>query len=188
MKKILLLYYISILLSSCTEKPQDNPSSHPKPLCSLSEYLLESGYEKIQMEKEKSGHLHLKGKINGVNANFILDTGAGLTIIETKRKNKFKMESKAAESTGTGAGGANLRMENSGKNTIEIGSIKLENHPLTLMNLNHVNNAFISLGIKETDGILGADILSNQEAIIDYNNLILYLKKQKNPADPTGEK
>ncbi|NVJ85063.1 MAG: clan AA aspartic protease [Algoriphagus sp.] len=180
MKKILLPIFLSIFLSNCTEKPKESSFSyHPKQLSSLSEYLLESGYSQIQMEKEKSGHLHLKGKINGVEANFILDTGAGLTIIETKRKNKFKMKSNAAESTGTGAGGANLRIENSKNNTIEIGNIKLENYQLALMTLNHVNTAFTSLGIKETDGIIGADILSDQEAIIDYTNLILYLKNSK---------
>ncbi|TFV93580.1 acid protease [Algoriphagus kandeliae] len=183
MKKILLLCTISILLSNCTEKQKEDISSNLKPIATLSEYLLESGYTKVQMEKEKSGHLHLKGKINGVDANFILDTGAGLTIIETKRKNKFNMESRAAQSTGTGAGGANLRMEDSGNNTIELGSVKIENQKLTLMNLNHVNNAFISLGIKETDGIIGADILSDNEAIIDYNNLILYLKKAEKTAN-----
>ena len=47
------------------------------------------------------------------------------------------------------------------------------------MNLDHVNNAFKSLGIKETDGVIGADILSDRKAIIDYTNLILYLKRRE---------
>ena len=45
------------------------------------------------------------------------------------------------------------------------------------MNLNHVNNAFILMGLKEVDGVIGADILTSNKAIIDYTNLTLYMKK-----------
>ena len=45
------------------------------------------------------------------------------------------------------------------------------------MNLDHVNNAFNSMGLKEVDGVIGADILSSNKGIIDYTNLTLYLKK-----------
>ena len=87
------------------------------------------------------------------------------------------MESKDSEKIGAGAGGSSIQMEDSENNTIVIGDITIENQSLKLMNLDHVNNAFKSIGIKETDGVIGADILTDREAIIDYSNLILYLKK-----------
>ena len=45
------------------------------------------------------------------------------------------------------------------------------------MNLDHVNSAFESMGLEKVDGVIGADILTNYNAIIDYKNLTLYLKK-----------
>jgi hypothetical protein len=45
------------------------------------------------------------------------------------------------------------------------------------MKLDHVNKAFTSMGLKEVDGVIGADILTENKAIIDYSNLILYLRK-----------
>lgn len=45
------------------------------------------------------------------------------------------------------------------------------------MNLDHVNNAFKKVGIAEIDGVIGADILIRGKAVIDYEKLILYLKK-----------
>ncbi len=44
------------------------------------------------------------------------------------------------------------------------------------MPLDHINNAFKQMGIEEVDGVIGADILTTGKAIIDYANLILYLK------------
>ena len=44
-----------------------------------------------------SGHLHLFGQLNGVDGNFVLDTGAGATVIEKKNKEKFGMQTKATE-------------------------------------------------------------------------------------------
>jgi len=45
------------------------------------------------------------------------------------------------------------------------------------MSLDHVNQAFASIGVEEIDGVIGADILEYKNAVIDYKNLILYLKK-----------
>jgi hypothetical protein len=45
------------------------------------------------------------------------------------------------------------------------------------MNLDHVNDAFESMGLEKIDGVIGADILTNHNAIIDYSNLILFLKE-----------
>ena len=45
-----------------------------------------------------------------------------------------------------------------------------------LMSLNHVNNAFERFGLKKVDGVIGADILTSNKAIIDYVDLSLYLK------------
>ena len=33
-----------------------------------------------------SGHLHIVGELNGIKGNFILDTGAGATVVEEKIK------------------------------------------------------------------------------------------------------
>ena len=45
-----------------------------------------------------------------------------------------------------------------------------------LMNLDHVNHSFKKMGHEAIDGVIGADILTERRAIIDYYNQILYLK------------
>ena len=69
--------------------------------------------------------------------------------------------------------GLDLSFNSMGK----IGKLEMPKFLLYVMNLNHVNNAFILMGLKEVDGVIGADILTSNKAIIDYTNLTLYMKK-----------
>ena len=73
----LTLLFISVLLGSCTDKKETESFN-------LEQQLLKADYIKLQMEKMPSGHLHIVGELNGIKGNFILDTGAGATVIEEK--------------------------------------------------------------------------------------------------------
>ena len=48
-----------------------------------------------------------------------------------------------------------------------------------LFDLIHVNTALTQHGVKEVHGIIGADVLDKGKAVIDYDKLVLYLKKPK---------
>ena len=76
------ILFVSILLATCSGK---------KETFNLEKQLSKADYVKLKMKKMPSGHLHLLGKLNGINGNFILDTGAGATVIEEKNKGKFKL-------------------------------------------------------------------------------------------------
>lgn len=176
MKKIAVPVFCLIILlvmNSCSGKQR--LSSSPRTF-DLGESLLQEGYAKIQLKKLISGHLQFSGEINSINGVFILDTGAGRTVIEEKQKEKFKLTAEALNGAAVGAGGANLAIQNSKNNSFVLGNLLLTNVELILMNLDHINGAFEQLGIEKVDGIIGADILTTQKAIIDYVNLIVYLK------------
>ena len=76
---------------------------------SLENYLTKDGYVRLEMKKTPSGHLHLFGQLNGVDGNFILDTGAGATVIEEKNIKKFHLQTEIADEQATGAGGESSR-------------------------------------------------------------------------------
>ena len=167
---ILTLLFISVLLGSCTDKKETESFN-------LEQQLLKADYSKLQMEKMPSGHLHIVGELNGIKGNFILDTGAGATVIEEKNREKFNMSAEESEEEATGAGGTNIQMQASDDNNFTFDTFKINDFNLLLMNLDHVNDAFESMGLEKIDGVIGADILTNHNAIIDYSNLILFLKE-----------
>jgi len=179
MKKIILLFLISGLLFSCsTTKTTSKVEqiNNVKPI-NLEQFLTENnGYIKIPLSKMASGHLHLNVFINGIEGSFILDTGAGATVIDPKQQKKFNMKTQESERLGAGAGGQ-TRLQQSLDNSFKIGKLEIPKFLLYVMNLDHVNNAFASMGLKKIDGVIGADVLTSNKGIIDYSNLILYLKK-----------
>jgi len=143
----------------------------------LAHLLLSQGYVPIHMKKESSGHLHLQAILNGESGDFILDTGAGGTVIEISKQEKFGMSQRETEERAAGAGASNLHMQESPGNNLVLDKLELSDRTLVLMDLSHVNAALQQRGIPEVDGVIGADVLTSQKAVIDYANLVLYLQE-----------
>ena len=133
-------------------------------------------YIKIPITKMVTGHLHVDVVLNGVAGEFILDSGAGATVVETSKKDKFGLKAEASEESGAGAGGTQS-LQMAANNTMKIGGLTKQKFDIYIMNLDDVNHALTSMGLKEVDGVIGADILTENKAVIDYANLILYLQK-----------
>jgi len=141
----------------------------------LLEFLEIRNYKPIEIHKYKTGHLYVDIILNGVEGKFILDTDAGKTVIEEKKKKIFEIISCESDKTATGAGGE-MSIQISENNNLKIEHYKIENLQIILMNLDHINNAFKNLGLDEVDGVIGSDILISGKAIIDYTNMVLFLK------------
>lgn len=171
----IVILIVSILLGSCSSKKETEEIKTES--FNLEKQLSKTHYVKLKMKKMHSGHLHIFGKLNGISGNFILDTGAGATVIEEKNKDKFKMSIKDSDDKAVGAGGTNIQMQSSENNNLKFDEIEFSDLNLLLMNLDHINNAFESMGLEKVDGVIGDDILTNYKAIIDYANMSLYLKK-----------
>ncbi len=132
-------------------------------------------YIKIPILKITSGHLLIKAKLNGVEGDFILDTGSGGTVIDISKEDKFKIKIDTLNDEAVGAGGS-LSLQHSVNNTFKLGKLLKKDFEIYVMNLDNVNNALTLMGMNVVDGVIGADILVGNKAIIDYSNLILYLQ------------
>mgnify|MGYP001083439497 CR=1 FL=1 len=143
----------------------------------LRSFLTKEGYIAIKLNKLLIGHLYLEGTLNGVKGKFILDSGAGATVIDETVKDKFKLNTdKGGDIPAAGAGSASLTAKMVAGNTLVLGNYKRGDFSLAVMNLDHVNNALKAVGISPFDGVIGADILSSGKAVIDYATLTLYLQ------------
>jgi len=143
----------------------------------LEGFLTERNYVPIKLEKLKTGHLSLTASVNGISALFVLDTGAGATVLDQKLSDKFNLSMDSSSNTATGAGGSKITLQESVISELKLQDYVFNNFKAHLMSLDHINNAFKGLGLEETDGVIGADILTTGKAIIDYENLVLYLHK-----------
>jgi len=145
-------------------------------MLSLKNLLEEKGYYRIKLTYTETNHLELTAKINKIEGNFILDTGASSSCVGFDAVTHFKLLAEDSEVRAAGAGATNMLTQIAQQNTLEIKGWKKKKVDLVLFDLRHVNEALVSHKAKKVHGIIGADLLKKGKAVIDYKNKVLYLK------------
>lgn len=142
----------------------------------LQAFLKERGYKRIKFKLSSTQHLLIKGKINGVQGNFILDTGASNSCVGFEGIEQFGLLASDSDTKAAGAGGTGMFTQTSLKNTLTMGRWTTKSFGLVIFDMSHVNEALSQYKAKPVHGIIGADILLKGKAIVDYHNFCLYLK------------
>lgn len=142
----------------------------------LQDFLKKKKYKKIKFKVLKTQHLLITAKINNIKGTFILDTGASNSCVGFEEITKFELFAENSETKAAGAGATGMLTQLSKKNKLQMGRWKSETLNLVVFDMSHVNEALMSYKTKPVNGIIGADILLEGKAIIDYANFCLYLK------------
>ena len=138
--------------------------------------LQQEGYKKIAFKLSKTQHLLIKAKLNGVLGDFILDTGASSTCIAYTAIDFFQLQSENSETKASGAGATNMETHIAHGNSLQLGRWKTKDFSVVIFDLSHVNEALQGFHAKPVHGIIGADVLMQGFAIIDYANKYLFLR------------
>ena len=142
----------------------------------LHEILRKEKYKKIKFKVSKTQHLLVKAKINGVQGNFILDTGASNSCVGFESIEHFALIARKSKTKIAGAGATGMFMKVAKGNKLQLGRWKTNDFHLVIFDLSHVNEALRQFKVKRVHGVIGADILLEGKAIIDYFNHCLYLQ------------
>lgn len=142
----------------------------------LQELLKKEKYKKLNFKVSKTQHLLIKAKINGVTGNFILDTGASNSCVGFDGIDYFNLTAGKSKTKAAGAGATGMYTQLAKNNSLKIGRWKTEEFHLVIFDMSHVNQALQQYKAKPVQGIIGADVLLEGKAIIDYFNHCLYLK------------
>ena len=138
--------------------------------------LKSKGYKKIKFKVSKTNHLIIKAKINGIEGNFILDTGASSSCVDFNDILYFQLTAEDSLTKAGGAGAVGMDTQMSAGNLLQLGRWKTNDFALVIFNMEHVNLALEQYKAKPVQGIIGADILIKGKAIIDYNEEYFYLR------------
>jgi len=142
----------------------------------LQDLLKKEKYKKINFKVSKTQHLLVKATINGILGNFILDTGASNSCVGFESIDYFNLTAGKSKTKASGAGATGMFTQLAKNNALQIGRWKTNDFHLVIFDLSHVNEALQQYKAKPVHGIIGADILLEGKAIIDYYNHCLYLK------------
>jgi len=142
----------------------------------LRAFLEDKGFHRIPLKKLATGHYKLVAKVNGIKGSFILDTGASTSCIGIEGISYFFLKNETSDIKAAGAGAINMETELARKNVVEISNWHSKNVDFVIFDLSHVNEALAQAEEQAVHGIIGADLLKDCRAVIDYGRNVLYLK------------
>jgi hypothetical protein len=125
-------------------------------------------------------HLHTTIKVNGKNAEVVVDTGASRTVFDKERINRFikKGTTQKSEHRSSGLGTNDMESFQVDLKSLELGKLNIGNYRTHLLDLSHVNKAYEAVKIEMVDGILGSDLLLELDAVIDYGKQQILLNQR----------
>src|SRR6476659_10425611 len=114
----------------------------------MTAFLSQKGYDPIPILQNTVGLLLITVKVNGIEGLFILDTGAGNSVVDTQHASHLllNLQKESASFTGAGAGGMGIEVIPSNGNEVEIGNHIVRDFTLAVMNLEHANQALTEAG------------------------------------------
>jgi predicted aspartyl protease len=120
-------------------------------------------------------HLQVKIKINGKVANAIIDTGASKTVFDKTRINNFLKKETLTEHDrmSTGLGTASMQSHAVMLKKLSIGKLDILDYNGVVLDLSHVNQTYVTIGLKPIDAVVGSDVMEKYKAVIDYSKKTL---------------
>lgn len=122
-----------------------------------------------------TNHFLIEGKFNDTFARFILDSGAGRCCMGLQKANEMNLIMAESEHTAAGVGDGYMDRFEVAVPHLAIGNWQVENFAVAALDLSGVNRALEGIGEASVAGIIGADILLQFEAILNYQTLNLKL-------------
>jgi hypothetical protein len=129
----------------------------------------------IPFIREKSHHITVVGQLAGRAARFIVDTGAGGTIVDSHSASQLKLKLTSASRKGGGVGSATMQVHYVARHDLTLLDLDLSGIKLRTLDLSHVNAALKRAKVEPVVGVIGADVLWRHDAVIDYGRGLMLL-------------
>ena len=142
----------------------------------LKDVLNKNQFVKIKLYKIKTQHLICFGSINDIKATFLVDTGASNSCLSIESKDLYNLKTQGEKFEASGASDKKMEAILSKECKFKLGRFLMKKQKFVLLDLNHINSLLESQKTNKIDGIIGAEFLKTNKAIIDYENLNLFLK------------
>lgn len=144
-------------------------------------------YEALPLERSSQNHLLVRATINGKPAVLLVDTGAPLSAVAVDRASYFGMDAVSAKSripSRLNINGAFNSMAIA--RSLRLGALNLVGEAMVLIDFSYLRRSSNDNDEqkRESDGILGTDVLSPLMAVLDYDRMLLVLKIDPHVSGP----
>lgn len=166
--------FASLVVALALVLPVPASAAPPEP-SDVSRFLASQGFAVLKLTKLSTGHEIIDVVINGQAGTFVLDSGAGATVVRHDRLAKFGLAAATGEEQGAGAGG-NIAITRHPVESLMLGGRAVPLKQVYGTNLDSVVARLKAATGTEIDGVVGQDILSGFSGIINIGSSELYLR------------
>lgn len=131
----------------------------------------------VPFKREKTGHITVIARLSGKPVRFLVDTGAGGTCIHAGLIEKYKLNLTAKAKKGGGVGTSTMKLTTVASHNLSLEGIDLSAFKLIALDLTHVVVGLAKAKVEAIVGVLGADVLHQKKAVIDYARNIILLSQ-----------
>lgn len=149
----------------------------------LAGYLGQHGYVPIRMTKLSTGHETVIVTINGVEGQFVVDSGAGGTVIHSARLEKFSLQAPEGEGEVSSGAGGQTTVHRLPIQSFAIAGVTLDVEEVRTLDLTSVVDRLKSIAGADIDGVVGQDVLTRFRGVLDVGNQTLFLRPTEEAAE-----
>src|SRR5262249_42456667 len=142
----------------------------------LAELLSRHGFRRYTLVRNRIGHLQLVGLLQNAPVDILVDTGAASTVVDLAYCRAKGIPTRDTGKLGGGAGGITLAIHALDGATLSLDGQPLRSDGIYAVDLTHVNEGLVTKGAFPVHGVLGADVLTYHQAVIDYATMSLFLR------------
>jgi len=179
MKRLLLLLP---LLSACTGPLSGTPDPQLAGTRDVAGALCRLGFRAVPLRTLPTGHHLVEVQLNGRPGTFVLDTGAGGTVLHQAFAEQFGVTGTALSQGGAIGLGGSQSVSRFAIQNFTIGPVSTRLSRVSTLNLGQVVNALTPIAGRQVHGVAGQDVLSQHRAVIDVRAPAVYL--MESDADP----
>ena len=148
---------------------------------SISEFLEDNGYTGVQLRPTPLGHLELDATVNGHPARMMVDTGAGVTVIDRASAKHWAVSGESSGATAVaGCVGDIGGVDSATVRTLGLAGLELTDVDVKIMDPSQINAGLEQAKAQRIDGIIGSDLMVSRGAVIEYATHRLHLMSSHN--------
>ena len=166
-------------LLACTMTPSaasPDRAQRATPSSAINSVLRDQGYVGVPTRRLKSGHYQAVAQVGGKRLSLIIDSGASTSFLDNASAVRLGLSLQQSRVRVSGLGAPAQRVLSARLDDVRLGALRLDSLPVVVLDLSHVNQSLRDEGIELADGVIGADLLAQREAVFDFTSGVLYLR------------
>ncbi|MEZ4885372.1 MAG: aspartyl protease family protein [Chitinophagales bacterium] len=126
-----------------------------------------------------TNHFLIDGQLNDIFTRYILDSGAGKCCLSLSKATELDLVVAESGHTASGVGEGYMNRFEVVVPKLSIGDWTTTDFAAAGLDLSAMNQALVGIGATAVDGIIGADILLENDVVMDYQQMHLRIEGNK---------